>query len=76
MTGEMLARIRLLAEGNQFFVAQAGNEELSDSARMLAVNDGGWAWGCVLYDLDNDGDKDIFVTNGNTSFSDGEAPDF
>ena len=76
MTGEMLARIRLLAEGNQFFVPRAATGVLSDSAHMLAVNDGGWAWGCVLYDLDNDGDKDIFVTNGNTSFSDPEAPDF
>ena len=76
MSEDMLARIRLLADGNQFFVPDTGNGALADAARPLAVNDGGWAWGCVFYDLDNDGDRDIFVANGNTSFSDPEAPDF
>jgi len=28
------------------------------------------------YDLDNVGDKEIFVTNGNASHRDPEAPDF
>ena len=76
MSDQMLARIRLLAEGNQFFVPEAATGALWDAALPFAVNDGGWAWGCVFYDLDNDGDKEIFVTNGNTSFSDPEAPDF
>ena len=35
-------------------------------AVALAVNEGGWAWASLFYDLDNDGDKEIFVTNGNT----------
>ena len=40
------------------------------------MNVAGWAWGCLFYDLDNDGDKEIFVTNGNTSFRDPDAPDY
>lgn len=76
MTEGMQAQIRLLAEGNQFFVPAARTDTLADAAQLLGVNEAGWAWGCVFYDLDNDGDKDIFVTNGNTSFSDPAAPDF
>ena len=40
------------------------------------MNGAGWAWGCLFYDLDNNGDKEIFVTNGNTSFRDPDAPDY
>ena len=42
----------------------------------LSVNAGGWAWASLFYDLDNDGDRDLFVTNGNTSHRDPNAPDY
>jgi hypothetical protein len=66
-----------LAAGNQLFVRKTdGGDGWEDQARLLDVNVAGWAWGCLFYDLDNDGDKEIFVTNGNTSFRDPDAPDY
>ena len=76
MSNEMHAQVRLLAEGNQLFIPRSGSGQMQELAHSLGVNDGGWAWGSVFYDLDNDGDKEIFVANGNTSFADPEAPDF
>ena len=76
MGADMYAQIKLLAEGNELFVPTSGTGQLREVAQPLGVNDGGWAWGCLFYDLDNDGDKEIFVTNGNTSFADREAPDY
>ena len=43
-------------------------------ARGVARAD--WAWGCVFFDLENDGDKDLFVANGFTTHSDPSAPDY
>ena len=73
----MRADLEGLAAGNQLFVRQAdGGAGWEDQGRLLDVNVAGWAWGCLFYDLDNDGDKEIFVTNGNTSFRDPDAPDY
>ena len=73
----MQAKLEGLAAGNQLFVRTAvGGDEWEDQARLLDVNVADWAWGCLFYDLDNDGDKEIFVTNGNTSFRDPDAPDY
>ena len=76
MGDDMYAQIKLLAEGNELFIPTSGTGQLQELAQPLGVNDGGWAWGCLFYDLDNDGDKEIFVANGNTSFADREAPDY
>jgi hypothetical protein len=76
MSDEMHAQIKLLAEGNQLFTLDQGLGPAADQAHSLAVNDGGWAWGSVFCDIDNDGDKELFVANGNASFVDPEAPDF
>ena len=72
--GTMQGRLGQLANGNQLFVqAQGGWEE---RAAALGVNEAGWAWASLFYDLDNDGDQELFVTNGNTSHRDPEAPDY
>ena len=73
----MRADLESLAAGNQLFAPNDdGGDGWEDQARLLDVNVAGWAWGCLFYDLDNDGDKEIFVTNGNTSFRDPDAPDY
>ena len=72
----MQTRLRVLADGNQLFVAGDRPQEWQDRAIPLGVNNAGWSWACLFYDLDNDGDKEIFASNGNTSFSDPEAPDY
>ena len=72
----MRAQLDVLTRGNQLFSRTAGGGGWEDRGVALAVNEGGWAWASLFYDLDNDGDKEIFVTNGNTSHEDPEAPDF
>ena len=73
---EMRAQLEVLTRGNQLFARADGGGEWRDRGVALGVNEGGWAWGSLFYDLDNDGRKEIFVTNGNTSHEDPEAPDF
>lgn len=70
------AQVKLLATGNQLFTRDAGTGRWRERGVPLGVNDGGWAWGTVFFDLDNDGDKEIFVANGNTSYRDPNAPDY
>ena len=72
--GEMRQRLRRLADGNQLFVQDGGWWE--DRAAPLGVNAAGWAWASLFFDIDNDGDQELFVTNGNTSHSDPGAPDY
>ena len=72
----MLSRLSLLARGNQLFRLEQEESRISDTASSLHVNESGWAWGALFVDIDNDGDKEIFVTNGNTSNEDPDAPDF
>ncbi|PYR47262.1 MAG: hypothetical protein DMF89_19455 [Acidobacteria bacterium] len=68
------ALLKKAAQGNQLFTMKSGVWE--DEALAQGVNDAGWAWGSAFVDIDNDGDKEIFVANGNTSHRDPEAPDF
>lgn len=51
-----------LNQGNQ-----AGNNGLpafSEVARFAGVHATDWSWGALIFDMDNDGRKDIFVANG------------
>ena len=60
-TGDQPQAIRALVEG-----VERGVE--------LGVNECEWAWGCVFWDPDGDGDRDLFVTNGFASHHDRAAP--
>jgi hypothetical protein len=42
-------------------------EDVSVSAGLAQLSVGSVGWGCVLDDLDNDGDDDLYVANGYTS---------
>lgn len=51
-----------LNQGNQ-----PGNNNLpvfSDIARFSGVQATDWSWGALIFDMDSDGQKDIFVANG------------
>lgn len=41
-----------------------GNETFSDIAPMAGITNTDWSWSPLLTDLDNDGYKDLFVSNG------------
>ncbi|MDB5264028.1 MAG: RNA-binding protein, partial [Adhaeribacter sp.] len=41
-----------------------GNNSFSEVARIAGVHATDWSWGALLFDMDNDGLKDIFVANG------------
>lgn len=47
---------------NQLF-RNDGNVTFTDVTTQAGVADGGWAGGCAVADVDNDGDPDLFVTN-------------
>ena len=41
-----------------------GDGTFSEVARMAGVDATDWSWGALIFDMDNDGMKDIFVANG------------
>ncbi|HEY9488129.1 MAG TPA: VCBS repeat-containing protein, partial [Chryseosolibacter sp.] len=41
-----------------------GDGTFSEIARLAGVDATDWSWGALLFDMDNDGWKDIFVSNG------------
>jgi hypothetical protein len=63
-----------LAAGNSLFERVHG--KWHDTGQGRKINVSGWAWGNQFFDFDNDGDKDLFVTNGNNTHSDPHLPDF
>ncbi|MEO1450318.1 MAG: VCBS repeat-containing protein, partial [Bacteroidota bacterium] len=44
--------------------ANQGNNTYSDLGQMAGIHKTDWSWSPLLVDLDNDGMKDIFVSNG------------
>lgn len=70
------ALLKVAAQGNQLFTSRSDTRRWQEQGVPLGVNEAGWAWACLFYDLDNDGDKEIFVANGNTSYRDPDAPDY
>ena len=51
-----------LNRGNQ--PGNGGLPVFSDIARFAGVQATDWSWGALIFDMDNDGQKDIFVANG------------
>lgn len=41
-----------------------GNGSFSEIGRFAGVDATDWSWGALMFDMDNDGSKDIFVANG------------
>lgn len=41
-----------------------GNGSFSDIAELAGVDATNWSWATLLFDMDNDGWKDIFISNG------------
>jgi len=41
-----------------------GNKTFADVANFSGISKTDWSWGALIFDMDNDGYKDIFVCNG------------
>jgi len=65
-----------IASGNQLYTQDPATGRWTEDAAELGIHEAGWAWACVFWDPDNDGDQDLFVTNGFTSHSDERMPDW
>jgi len=55
-------RTGLIDRGNRFY--ENDNGTLIDRTDDLAVREGGWGWGACFMDFENDGDLDLYHTNG------------
>ncbi|MAF65468.1 MAG: hypothetical protein CMJ84_07405 [Planctomycetes bacterium] len=75
LSDDMRTRMLIIANGNMLYT-RGSDGEWTEQARELHCNNGEWAWGTNYCDLDNDGDKDLIVTNGFTSHSQRELPDW
>lgn len=56
----------ILLQGNNLWVQKPNLRELKfeDQAGNFGIELGGWSWGAQFADLNNDGDLDLFLTNG------------
>ena len=43
---------------------EKGIPVFSDIASMTGISSTDWSWGPLFFDMDNDGDKDLFISNG------------
>jgi hypothetical protein len=56
----------ILLQGNNLWVQRPGTGDLKfeNQAGNYGVELGGWSWGSQFGDLNNDGNQDLFLTNG------------
>ena len=61
----------VLVQGNDLWVprpaADGGPVEYENLASSMGVDLGGWSWGAQFGDLNNDGNQDLYLTNGYVS---------
>lgn len=55
-----------LGYGNRMYLGNSRGG-LAEASFNDSISRTGWSWGCTAFDADNDGRRDIFVTNGNVS---------
>jgi len=63
MSAQDLQGFQRHARGNSLYINQ-GDGTFSDEAESSATVMGRWAWGSLFVDFNNDGWKDLYVTNG------------
>ncbi len=64
-----------LAEGNELY-SRKGKSVFDKRAHELGIANAKWAWGQAHFDVDNDGDRELYVVNGLNSHSSDREHDF
>jgi Flp pilus assembly protein TadD len=72
----MRARIEGIASGGELYRQSPDGKSWSHVPDAAGTWEGEWSWGSVFFDVDGDGDEDLYVTNGFTSHSRPELPDW
>ena len=71
---ERRAMLVQMAQGNALYRGLGGGR-FEERAGPLKIANAQWAWGNQLFDVDNDGDTDLFVTTGYNTNPDAAAAD-
>ena len=50
--------------GNKLYVRQSGGRYASEEQARFEPGDRGWSWAGIFFDLENDGDEDLYLSNG------------
>ncbi|MBL4633892.1 MAG: CRTAC1 family protein, partial [Kofleriaceae bacterium] len=61
---ESLTKSFQYLSGNQFYVSTAEGGFSSEESQRFEPRNRGWGWDAAFFDVDNDGDKDLYLTNG------------
>jgi hypothetical protein len=65
-----------LAAGNWLYERDGPKGGWKETGESRGIHFADWAWACPFGDIDNDGDKDLFISTGYTSHSDPAKPDY
>ncbi len=71
---ETWAELMSLAKGNTLWLRRG--ETYVEAAASQGVANAQWAWGQSFVDLDNDGDRELYVVNGMTSHDQAREHDY